>query len=445
MSTNAINGNSPPIPPMTDSPQLEASLNPTQDFGTRIRGISYDAPAFENAEEFRTAFEEAEKGAHESAKTKFKAEADLVLYVAKIQSYTSERGVNAHLRKAAGIPAGFERWYADFRARYDLGFAFKTMQHKIAQLHGGCDHCGRLAENDADHKKSCILYYQFGLQLQSIDAKIDKIQKSFSEMKVYIGDEFDNQQRIEALSTIDVITESYRGWTKGLTNGPNSPQTELARLQHATRNLMRRSTYGNSTVIALAMSYERDMGVLTKEDPEFRNQASKAYLSDFKNALNPTDSGSLTARRIAASERIQSIEKDLAARQPLYWTAQQTWCLRTGEGIYRNDEVHIMTGTLQTGFVDSAQVRWVALGTVNPILNDMPPECPATNLYLPSGTRRDSSLAVLNQLSADWVEASNEIQILDKAIEITKTAMVYAGKWGGLEVKDVQWQVVPTK
>jgi hypothetical protein len=187
---------------------------------------------------------------------------------------------------------------------------------------------------------------QFGVQLQSIDAKIEKIQKSFDEMKVYIGDEFDNQQRIETLSTIDVITESYRGWTKGLTNGPNSPQAELARLQHATRNLMRRSTYGNSTVIALAMSYERDMGVLTKENSEFRNQAFKAYLSYFRNALNPTDSGSLTARRIAASERMQSIEKDLAARQPLYWTAQQTWCLRTGEGIYRNDEVHIMTGTL---------------------------------------------------------------------------------------------------
>ena len=142
----------------TNSPQLEASLNPTQDFGTRIRAITYDAPAFKNAEEFRTAFEEAEKGAHESAETKFKAEGDLVLYVAKIQSYTSERGANAHLRKAAGIPAGFERWYTDFRAQYDVEYAFKTMQHKIAQLHGGCEHCGRLAENDADHKKSCILY-----------------------------------------------------------------------------------------------------------------------------------------------------------------------------------------------------------------------------------------------------------------------------------------------
>jgi hypothetical protein len=40
----------------------------------------------------------------------------------------------------------------------DVQFAFKTMQHKIAQLHGGCEHCGRLAANDADHKKSCILY-----------------------------------------------------------------------------------------------------------------------------------------------------------------------------------------------------------------------------------------------------------------------------------------------
>jgi hypothetical protein len=142
----------------TNSPQLEASLNPTQDFGTRIRAITYDAPPFKNAEEFRTAFEEAEKGAHESAKTKFKAEGDLVFYVAKIQSYLSERGANAHLRKAAGIPAGFEHWYTEFRAQYDVEFAFKTIQHKIAQLHGGCEHCGRLAENDADHKKSCILY-----------------------------------------------------------------------------------------------------------------------------------------------------------------------------------------------------------------------------------------------------------------------------------------------
>lgn len=146
----------------TDSPQVEASLgatvNPTQDFGTRIRAITYDAPAFKDADEFRAAFEDAEKGAHEAAEKKFKAEGDLVLYVAKIQSYTSERGANAHLRKAAGIPAGFERWYTDFRAKYDVEYAFKTMQHKIAQLHGGCEHCGRLAENDADHKKSCILY-----------------------------------------------------------------------------------------------------------------------------------------------------------------------------------------------------------------------------------------------------------------------------------------------
>ena len=60
MATQAIQ------PPQTDSPQLEASLeatvNPTQDFGTRIRSITYDAPPFKNAEEFRTAFEEAEKG-----------------------------------------------------------------------------------------------------------------------------------------------------------------------------------------------------------------------------------------------------------------------------------------------------------------------------------------------------------------------------------------------
>jgi hypothetical protein len=142
----------------TNSSHVEVSLNPTEDFGTRIRSISYEAPAFKNAGKFRAAFNEAEKGAHEAAEKKFKAEGDLILYVAKIQSYTSERGANAHLRKAAGIPAGFERWYMEFRQKYDVQFAFKTVQHKIAQLHGGCEHCGRLAENASDHKKSCVLY-----------------------------------------------------------------------------------------------------------------------------------------------------------------------------------------------------------------------------------------------------------------------------------------------
>jgi hypothetical protein len=51
---------------LINSPQLEASLeaavNPTQDFGIRIRGIrDDDSPAVENTEESRAAFEEAGK------------------------------------------------------------------------------------------------------------------------------------------------------------------------------------------------------------------------------------------------------------------------------------------------------------------------------------------------------------------------------------------------
>jgi hypothetical protein len=162
MSTTIITSTPPAPPPMTNSPQLEASLeatvNPTQHFGSRIREITYDAPAFEDVEEFRAAFEKAEKGAHEAAKKKFNAEAELILYLAMIQSFLSERGTNAHLRKAAGIKAGFEEWYLTFRAKYDVDFAFKTVQHKIAQLRGGCDHCGRLVRHAADHKKSCVMF-----------------------------------------------------------------------------------------------------------------------------------------------------------------------------------------------------------------------------------------------------------------------------------------------
>ena len=126
-----------------------------KNFVSRIAEITYEAPAFENAEQLRTAFEEAENGAHEAAKKKFRAEADMVLHVAQVQSYLSERGANAHLRKAAGLKAGFQEWYEAFRAAYDLEYAFKTMQHKIAELRGGCSKCGRLNDN---HKQSCVLY-----------------------------------------------------------------------------------------------------------------------------------------------------------------------------------------------------------------------------------------------------------------------------------------------
>jgi hypothetical protein len=151
---------------LSNSPALQVSKvgelmtratedDPTDSFASEIRGITYEAPAFENAEQFRTAFEEAEHGAHDAAKKKFKAEADMILYVAQVQSYLSERGANAHLRKAAGLKAGFQEWYEAFRAEYDLEYAFKTVQQKIAELRGGCKNCGRL--NDR-HKQSCVLY-----------------------------------------------------------------------------------------------------------------------------------------------------------------------------------------------------------------------------------------------------------------------------------------------
>jgi hypothetical protein len=141
---------------LDNSAQLEPSL--TYEVQTQILNVSYEAPIFKDVQEFRTAFDLAEQGAHEAARNMFRNLAELIRYCAMMRSYLSERGVNADLRKAAGIPAGFERWYTDFRAKYDIAWAYKTMLHKIAELEGGCEHCGRLAENDADHKKSCILY-----------------------------------------------------------------------------------------------------------------------------------------------------------------------------------------------------------------------------------------------------------------------------------------------
>ena len=152
---------------LSNSPQVEASKtrvgklvretedDPTNTFASEIRGIIYEAPAFESADQLREAFEEADRGAHEAATKKFRAEADIILHVAQVQSYLSERGANAHLRKAAGLKAGFQEWYEAFRAAYDLEYAFKTIQHKIAELRGGCKNCGRLNDN---HKQSCVLY-----------------------------------------------------------------------------------------------------------------------------------------------------------------------------------------------------------------------------------------------------------------------------------------------
>jgi hypothetical protein len=140
----------------TNSPQFAAGkTDPTQEFGAQIAEITYEAPAFADAGQFKAAFEKAEQGAHDAAKKKFSAEAEMILYIAQVQSYLSERGANAHLRRAAGIKAGFAEWYESFRAEYDIDYAFKSIQHKIAQLRGGCIHCGRLADI---HNKSCVFY-----------------------------------------------------------------------------------------------------------------------------------------------------------------------------------------------------------------------------------------------------------------------------------------------
>ncbi len=123
-----------------------------------ILDVTYDAPACKDVAEFKAAFELAEKGAHAAAKKMFRDLVELIKYCAMVRSYLSERGVNAELRKQAGIPAGFERWYEGFRAKHEIAWAYKTMLHKIAELEGGCEKCGRLTSCDSDHKKSCILY-----------------------------------------------------------------------------------------------------------------------------------------------------------------------------------------------------------------------------------------------------------------------------------------------
>src|SRR5271163_3583756 len=133
-AVTAINDNGKDAPSSTstpNSPQVEASceLAPVQEFSSRIAGINYEAPTFATVEEFKAAFEEAEEGAHKAAAKKFDADAELILYLAMVQSFLSERGANAGVRKAAGIKAGFEEWYENFRQHYDVEYAFKTIQH----------------------------------------------------------------------------------------------------------------------------------------------------------------------------------------------------------------------------------------------------------------------------------------------------------------------------
>jgi hypothetical protein len=181
-----------PSEPDDLSAQLEANgLAPTQDFAATIRSIAYEAPSFTTAEEFKSAYETAVAGAYLAAKTQFAAEADLILYLAMVQSYLSKRGANAHLREAAGIKYGFEHWYEDFRQKYDVEFAFKTIQHKIQQLHGGCAHCGRL---NGDHKKSCPEFQAPSLLQVAQDAENGNSQRTKLDMKqatdAYFADRF---------------------------------------------------------------------------------------------------------------------------------------------------------------------------------------------------------------------------------------------------------------
>ena len=110
---------------LENSDQLESSLS----IGERTKALILDV------QEFRQAFDLAEKGAHEVAGKLFRDLAELIKYCAMVRSYLSERGHNAHLRKEAGIPAGFERWYIAFRNQHDIAWAYKTMLHKIAEYY----------------------------------------------------------------------------------------------------------------------------------------------------------------------------------------------------------------------------------------------------------------------------------------------------------------------
>jgi hypothetical protein len=161
----------------TNSTQLESSNNVNDQIKALILDVTYDAPAFRTVAEFRAAFEAADK-THRAAESMFRDEAEVIKYCAMVRSYVSERGINAHLRKEAGIPAGFERWYANFRAEHDIAWAYKTMLHKIAELEGGCEKCGRLTSCDSDHKKSCVLYRPLIEQAQQENKKSLVKQKS---------------------------------------------------------------------------------------------------------------------------------------------------------------------------------------------------------------------------------------------------------------------------
>jgi hypothetical protein len=148
---------------MEDLPSNSRKLcvsSPTEEFARRVENISYEAPVFATAGEIRAAFDKAVKGAHDVASRIFGSEEDLIRYLSEIQSYMSERGANAHLRKSAAIDAGFEKFYCEFQKEHDIELSFRTVQYKIQQLRHGCEYCGRLNE---DHKQACPLFSHIGV------------------------------------------------------------------------------------------------------------------------------------------------------------------------------------------------------------------------------------------------------------------------------------------
>jgi hypothetical protein len=308
MATQATTQSLAQAPPRGNSAQLEPSIN--DQTRTLILGMTYDAPAFKDVAEFRAAFELAEQGAHDAAKKMFGNLAELIRYCAMVRSYLSERGANAHLRKEAGIPAGFENWYVLFRAKYDIAWAYKTMLHKIAELEGGCEHCGRLAANDSDHKKSCILYRplieqsEHGLGGNGSGGKGGNIEMAAASNAHY--------------------ADRYKALIGLFTNIPKdaSPQEIIATVQAEAQNAYEQldaETALRITVPRLVKppdtNLNKEIGVLKEENDALKNRLSE-LASVPENLRDENITASLAAEPDSGivSERLRKYLQTMAAR-----------------------------------------------------------------------------------------------------------------------------------
>ena len=284
---------------------------------------------------------------------------------------------------------------------------------------------------------------QIQTQLNTIEGKIDLIAAGLADLKLYIGDKFDEEQRIKVLAEVKLVNQHFKTWKLGnLQQHPETPPPSLVLndLQTARTNLMERKSYANYSTVAIAMVYERVIASVMHVNQSADLQSGfESYTEYFRNAADPSGTGETVAKRLVAytAERDAQIH-NLNARRPLYCSLGADKCTR-GSANYAIENIQILAGDLTSGFTDSGRTYRTTKGLGPTVVHGggrsggesttviyhgcpNPPEISAT-------APADSCIPFLNSLISTYNTDLSAMALLAQAIADVNSLSIVSKAW----------------